>query len=91
MFWAPASGEVRNINHTSQLPISALSSVPSQQLSQLACGVCGWRRVAGSQQGVANRSLMRPEGQGCVGRAGSVGITVKVGLKALCDFYSFST
>lgn len=41
MFWALAWGEVRNINHTSQLPISALSSVPSQLFSQLARGVCG--------------------------------------------------
>lgn len=38
-FWAPAWGEVRDINHTSQLPVSVLSSVPSQKLSYPARGV----------------------------------------------------
>lgn len=47
-FWAPAWGEVRDINHTSQLPISALSVVPSQQFSLFARGVCGWRWGAGA-------------------------------------------
>lgn len=39
MCWAPAWGEVRDINHTSQLPVSALSSVPSQKPSSPARGV----------------------------------------------------
>lgn len=50
-FWAPAWGEVRDINHTSQLPISAFSLVSSQQLGQLARGVCGWRWGAGLRRG----------------------------------------
>lgn len=38
MCWAPAWGEVRDINHTSQLPVSALSWVPSQKPRDPASG-----------------------------------------------------
>lgn len=54
--WAPAWGEVRDINHTSQLPVSALSSVPSQKPGYPARGVSvetgegprSWKPVVGN-------------------------------------------
>lgn len=33
IYLGPSLGEVRNINHTSQMPVSSLSSIPSQKSS----------------------------------------------------------
>lgn len=94
--WAPAWGEVRDINHTSQLPVSALSSVPSQKPSYPARGGVSvgmgegprsWKPAAGLGMGISwegasalIRVMNRAQGEGWQG--GSLETSTALGCRS---------